>query len=121
MSRLDRSGQPTPDLGRSRLRIADRIRTGLSGLVSRPARTLLTALGIAIGIASMVAVVGISSSSKADLLAELDDLGTNLLQVRPGQSAFGDDAKLPIDAAGMLGAVPTVDKAAGITSFCWPK
>ncbi len=97
--------------------MADRIRTGLGGLVSRPARTLLTALGIAIGIASMVAVVGISSSSKADLLAELDDLGTNLLQVRPGQSVFGDEAKLPTDAAGMLSAVPTVDESAGITSL----
>lgn len=107
----------TADLGRSRLRTADRIRAGLSGLVSRPARTLLTALGIAIGIASMVAVVGISSSSKADLLAELDELGTNLLQVRPGQSAFGDAAKLPVDAAGMIGAVPTVEQTAGITSI----
>ncbi len=104
-------------IGRSRIRFVDRLRTGLSGLGSRPARTLLTALGIAIGIASMVAVVGISSSSKADLLAELDELGTNLLQVRPGQSIFGDAASLPEDAAVMLGAVPTVEETAGVTAL----
>jgi len=104
-------------MGRSQIRPSDRLRTGLGGLVTRPTRTLLTALGIAIGIASMVAVVGISSSSKADLLAELDELGTNLLQVRPGQSAFGNDAKLPVAAAGMLAAVPTVAETAGITSI----
>ncbi len=106
----------TASVGRSRLRFLDRVGVGFGGLWSRPARTLLTALGIAIGIASMVAVVGISSSSKADLLAELDDLGTNLLQVRPGQSVFGDAAKLPIDAETMLGHVTTVNQTAGVTS-----
>lgn len=104
-------------VGRSRLRLSDRLRTGLMGLFGRPARTLLTALGIAIGIASMVAVVGISSSSKADLLAELDELGTNLLQVRPGESMFGDEATLPEDADAMLRAVATVDATAGITKI----
>ncbi len=102
---------------RSRLRLRDRFGTGLSGLGSRPGRTLLTALGIALGIASMVTVVGISSSSKADLLAELDSLGTNLLRVRPGQSLFGDEAVLPTDAATMLRAVPTVLDAVGVTSI----
>jgi len=102
---------------RSRLRIRDRFRTGLAGLGSRPGRTLLTAMGIALGIASMVTVVGISSSSKADLLSELDALGTNLLQVRPGQSMFGDAAKLPIDAETMLAAVPTVLDAAGVIAI----
>lgn len=116
MTRSRRLDNNQAGIGRSRIRFVDRLRTGLSGLGSRPARTLLTALGIAIGIASMVAVVGISSSSKADLLAELDELGTNLLQVRPGQSVFGDAASLPEDAAAMLGAVPTVEETAGLTT-----
>ncbi len=102
---------------RSRLRPVDRVRTGLGGLASRPGRTLLTALGIAIGIASMVTVVGISSSSKADLLAELDELGTNLLQVRPGQSLFGDSATLPADADAMVRRVATVEDTAGIIAI----
>ncbi len=102
---------------RSRMRSIDRLVTGLSGLIARPGRTLLTAVGVAIGIASMVAVVGISASSKADLLAELDELGTNLLQVRPGQSAFGDASQLPVDAQPMLDQVATVTSTAAITQL----
>ncbi len=64
---------------------ADALAVGTVGLRAKRGRTLLTALGIAIGIAAMVAVVGISASSRADLLAELDALGTNLLQVAAGQ------------------------------------
>ena len=63
-----------------------------AGLRTRPLRVVLSALGIAIGIAAMVAVVGISSSSRADLRPQLDALGTNLLTVAPGQTFFGDDA-----------------------------
>lgn len=100
---------------RSRLRPADRLRVGLRGLFSRPARTILTAIGIGIGIASMVMVVGISSSSKADLIAELDSLGTDLLKVRPGTSLFGEAAKLPMEAEPMIRAIPTVNDSAGIT------
>ncbi len=102
---------------RARLRPADRLRVGLRGLVARPGRTALTAIGIGIGIASMITVVGISASSRADLLAELDELGTDLLQVRPGQSVFGDEAVLPEDATSMLRAVPTVNRTAGVSAI----
>lgn len=102
---------------RSRLRPRDLLATGTLGLRSRPGRTILTALGIAIGIASMVAVLGISSSSKADLLAEIDELGTNLLQVRAGQSVFGESAELPTDAEALLSRVATVTNIAALTSL----
>ena len=47
-------------------------------------RSALTALGIAIGIAAMVAVLGIAESSRATLLAGSTRLGTNLLgRARP--------------------------------------
>jgi putative ABC transport system permease protein len=69
-------------------------------------------LGIAIGIAAMVAVVGISASSRADLLAELDELGTNLLQVQPGSDPFGEDAVLPVEAAAMIRRIGPVESAA---------
>ena len=84
------------------LRFGDVPRLGLTGMRSRPGRTVLTALGIAIGIAALVSVVGISASSRADLLAELDRLGTNLLQVRAGQDVFGEDADLPEEAPDMV-------------------
>ena len=59
----------------------DLLPTGTLGLRSKRLRSVLTALGIAIGIGAMVSVVGISSSSRADVLAAIDRLGTNLLQV----------------------------------------
>ncbi len=107
----------TPRWRRQGLRPTDRLTTGLANITVRPARTLLTALGIAIGIASMVTIVGISASSTAALLDELDEIGTNLLQVRPGTSAFGEASKLPEEAEPMLGAVATVSDTAGVTAI----
>jgi putative ABC transport system permease protein len=95
---------------------ADVFRTGALGLRTRRARAALSALGIAIGVASMVAVLGISESSKSDLLAQLDRLGTNLLQVAPGQSFMGDDAVLPEAAAPMLRRVDGVESVAAIAA-----
>jgi putative ABC transport system permease protein len=91
---------------------ADVLRTGSLGLRTRRLRAALSALGIAIGIAAMVAVLGISESSKADLLAQLDRLGTNLLRVAPGQSFLGDDAVLPEAAPAMLRRVAGVEQVA---------
>ena len=68
------------------------------GLRARPLRAALSALGIAIGTAAIVAVLGLSSSSQAGLLAEIDRLGTNLLTVEAGQSLTGGEATLPLEA-----------------------
>ena len=73
-----------PRLRRSHLRSRDVVGTGAVGLRTRRLRTALTALGIAIGIAALVAVLGISASGQADLLAQLDELGTNRLTVQAG-------------------------------------
>ncbi|WP_185079341.1 ABC transporter permease [Nonomuraea jabiensis] len=86
----------------ARLTPGDVLRVGAAGLLGRPTRVVLSALGIAIGIATMIAVVGISSSSQAELLRQLDRLGTNLLTVKPGQSVFGDNARLPIESVSMV-------------------
>lgn len=101
---------------RSRLRPRDLLSVGLLGLTTRVGRTILTAGGIAIGIASMVAVMGISSSSRADVLAELDRLGTNLLAVEAGASLFGDPAKLPDNASDRIRRVPAAESAASLTT-----
>jgi putative ABC transport system permease protein len=96
----------------SRLLPADLMRVGAVGLRTRRLRAVLSALGIAIGIASMVAVLGLSESSRAGLLHQLDRLGTNLLTAAPGQTLAGDDATLPETAAqtlGRLGGVQRVD------------
>jgi putative ABC transport system permease protein len=95
---------------------ADLARVASVGLRTRRLRAGLSALGIAIGIAAMVAVLGLSSSSQAGLLAEIDRLGTNLLTVKNGQTLFGKTAKLPDAAPGMIariGAVSTVADTGG--------
>ena len=81
-----------------RLRLKDGLRVTSVGLRARPLRAALSALGIAIGTAAIVAVLGLSSSSQAGLLAEIDRLGTNLLTVEAGQSFTGAEAKLPLEA-----------------------
>lgn len=112
--------EPTPmparRVRRSRLRPGDVLGVGSVGLRTRKLRTALTATGIAIGIAALVAVMGISESSKADLLAELDALGTNRLQVRAGTSFTGGEAALADDATAMIGRIGPVEQASGITS-----
>lgn len=100
---------------KSRLLPRDLIRLASIGLRTRRLRAALSALGIAIGIASMVAVLGISQSSKTDLLDRLDRLGTNLLTVAPGQSFFGEDATLPSSAPAAIRGMPVVQTAAATT------
>ncbi len=53
-------------------------------------------------------MLGLSSSSEAGLLAEINRLGTNLLTVTNGQSLFGQTAELPIAAPGMIGRIGPV-------------
>jgi ABC-type antimicrobial peptide transport system permease subunit len=91
------------------MKLGDVLRVAGLGLRTRRLRTALSGLGIAIGIAAMVAVLGISASSRADLLAQLDRLGTNLLTVSPGQTLFGQDASLPRESVGMIGRIGPVE------------
>ena len=82
----------------SRLALQDGLRVASVGLRARPTRAALSALGIAIGTAAIVAVLGLSASSQAGLLAEIDRLGTNLLTVEAGTSLTGEQAQLPREA-----------------------
>jgi putative ABC transport system permease protein len=100
------------EIAPSRLAPGDVLRAGSIGLRTRRLRAALSGLGIAIGIASMVAVLGISESSKSDLLAQLDRLGTNLLRVAPGESFLGEDADLPESAGAMIRRANRVEATA---------
>jgi putative ABC transport system permease protein len=102
------------ELAPSRLLPADVLRVGGIGLRTRRLRATLSALGIAIGIAAMVAVLAISESSKSDLIATLDRLGTNLLRVAPGQTLFGEDATLPHRAKAMIGRIGPVEAVSAV-------
>jgi putative ABC transport system permease protein len=99
----------------SRLLPRDLLRLATVGLRTRKLRASLSVLGISIGIASLVAVLAISETSKADLLEKIERLGTNLLTVGPGESPFGEETKLPAAAAGRIRLVKGVESAAGTT------
>jgi putative ABC transport system permease protein len=92
----------------ARLRVVDLARVGSVGLRTRRLRAALSALGIAIGVAAIVAVLGLSSSSQAGLLAEIDRLGTNLLTVTNGRTFTGKTAKLPAAAPEMISRIGPV-------------
>lgn len=100
---------------KSRLRPGDVIGLGFRGLAARPTRAVLTAVGIAIGIAAIVAVIGISASGRADLIATLDRLGTNLLRVSPGSGVFGTGGEVPEEAALMAARIGPVESISQTT------
>ena len=94
-----------------RLRLNDALRVTSVGLRARPLRAALSALGIAIGTAAIVAVLGLSSSSQAGLLAEIDRLGTNLLTLEAGQSITGKPSQLPLEAPARITHLADVQAA----------
>ncbi len=98
----------------SRLRTGDVIRVGASGLRARKLRTALSALGVSIGIAALVGVLGLSESSKSALLDEIAELGTNLLTIEAGTGFGAGDSELPATAAGSVARVPTVTEASAV-------
>jgi putative ABC transport system permease protein len=107
------------DNGSSQLSGRDLLRVGSLGLRSRRVRALLSAVGISIGIAAIVGVLGISQSSKTGLLNELGQLG-NLISVQPQSTAFGQPTELPVTAEGMvsrIGPVTSVSQTGSIANI----
>jgi putative ABC transport system permease protein len=101
------AGRPTT-LSPARLRPADLAALASIGLRTRKLRAALSALGIAIGVAAIVTVLGLAASAQAALLAEIARLGTNLLTVTNGQTLTGASAELPQAAPGMIARLPGV-------------
>ncbi|GCE02489.1 ABC transporter permease [Embleya hyalina] len=102
--------QPRP----TRMKAADVLRVGGAGLRTRPTRVLLSALGIALGVAALIAVVGVSASGRENLDRRLDALGTNLLTAAPGKTATGAAAGLPPDAVAMVARIGPVEAVSAI-------
>jgi putative ABC transport system permease protein len=100
----------TAQLPPSHLNPGDILRVGSIGLRTRRLRTSLSVLGISIGIAAMVAVLGISQSSKSGLLTEIGQLG-NLLTATAGQTFSGQSAQLPYTAESMVRQIGPVTDA----------
>lgn len=104
-------------LGVSRVRTDDLVGSALSSLRQRKVRTGLSALGVTIGIAAMMAVLGLSESSRADLEEEIAALGTNLLTVQAG-SGFGmGDATLPDDASAAIARIGPIESVSSVVTL----
>lgn len=102
------------DLQPGRLGLGDMLRLAIYGLRARPLPVALSALGIAIGITAMTAVVGISTSSRAELRMTLDALGTNLLTAQPGSSFLGEQATLPDESIAMIARMNSVQAVSAV-------
>jgi putative ABC transport system permease protein len=102
----------------SRLRAGDLAYVGSTGLRARPMRAVLSALGVAIGIAAMVAVVGISTSSRERLDSQLAELGTNLLTVTVAEPSGSEEPlPLPADASARVERIAGVSEASAIADL----
>jgi len=100
------------DLVPARLKADDLAKVASVGVRTRPLRAALSALGIAIGVAAIVAVLGLSASSQAGLLAEINQLGTNLLTVGAGTTFSGQTAQLPVAAPATIARLEPVESVA---------
>jgi putative ABC transport system permease protein len=109
---LQRAREP----GGSRLTGRDLLRVASLGLRTRRVRAALSALGIAIGIAAITGVLGISQSSKTGLLNELGQLG-NLITVQSANSISGQATELPTTAEGMVSRIGPVTGVAQIAAL----
>ena len=114
MSAATVTPQPRERIARARLPVTQLLGTALQGPRTRRLRAALSALGIAIGIGAMVAVVGVSASAQANLLAEIDALGTNLLTATPGQTFLGANEVLPDTSVPMIGHMQQVQSAVAV-------
>ncbi len=105
------------DIGVSKVRFAELLRAGLGSLGQRPVRTALSALGVTIGIAAMVSVLGLSESSRADLQTQIADLGTNLLTVQAGSGFGAGDATLPEDTSLAITRIGPIESVSAVVTL----
>lgn len=81
-------------------RISEALRSAISAVHANLMRSLLTTLGIVIGVASVIIMMGIGDGARADIEKRIASLGTNVLQLRPGSSrvsgrSIGADTRPP--------------------------
>jgi len=100
----------------SKLHLSDMLRAATVGIRTRKQRAALSALGIMIGIAAMVAVLGLSQSSQAELLAQLERLGTNLLVVQPDAGLGRGSGTLPETATDIIARIGPIESTSMLSA-----
>jgi len=104
-------------VAKSHFKFVDVLRVGALGLHTRRLRTSLSTLGVAIGIAAMVGVLGLSASSQEDLNAQIRALGTNLLEVQAGAGLGRGSGELPDTAVSMISRIAPVTAVSSLTTI----
>ncbi|MBX3312990.1 MAG: ABC transporter permease [Actinobacteria bacterium] len=105
----------------------DLLRTAVEAVRTHKLRSALTVLGITIGITAVILTVGLGQGAKADVQAQIDELGTNVLVVSPGSSTdssgvrggFGSASTLTSTDAQALSSTtvaPDVQAVAGVAT-----
>ncbi len=95
------------------MKLTDCAAVATVGFRGRTGRVVLCASGVALGVAAMVAVLVLSSSSRAAVVARVDALGTNLLTVTPGQDPGSGTVHLSPASVAMVGRIAPVQHASG--------
>ena len=114
---MRRRGEESSDLQSSTFRLGDVFAAGVGSISKRGARSALSAIGVSIGIAALVGVLGLSESSSAQLNDELTRLGTNLLVVTAGTGFGTETATLDADASGRISHIGAVSGASSVISL----
>jgi putative ABC transport system permease protein len=98
--------------------VRDLLGVAAAGLTARKGRTFLLLLGPLIGVAAMVAAIGLTDSAKGDLKTKLAQLGTDLIVV-DAAGAFGssETPTLPEDAAQRAARLSTVDRVSAVAEL----
>ena len=88
----------------SGVRWRDQLRQAADGIVARPSRLALTTIGIALGLAALVATLGIATTASAQVSSRFDAIAATQVAVQPQESRsptaiVGEPPTLPVDAA----------------------
>ncbi len=112
-------GKPHPVVATSHFGFRDLISEAITALTARPARTLLTALGTILGVAALVATLGLAKTAGSQIVGRFDELAATRVSVEPEDRSFGADQRtisvIPWDSGDRLQRLNGV-KAAGTKS-----
>ena len=98
-------------------RLRELVGVALTGLFARKVRTALLLMGPTIGVAAIIAAVGLTDSAKGDLKRKVDELGTNLIEASASSSFGAQDPTLPADAVERAFTVRTVESVGAVVEL----
>lgn len=105
--------RPTADWESAKARPADLIREVFEALGQYPLRTLLTSVGVLLGVATLVAAVGLGSTASAQVQSEFDAVRATEITVQPATDGAGgaDSPGFSVGQVQAVAALPGVESA----------